>query len=52
MIVITRSLLTEIRRKIIGDYYVVDGEEGLQLILTKLESLLWVVEIIPRLFSR
>ena len=31
----------------IGDYYEVDGEEGLQLILTKLESLLWVVEIIP-----
>ena len=51
MIVITRSLLTEIRIKMIGDYEV-DGEEGLQLILTKLESLLWVVEIIPRLFSR
>ena len=52
MIFITRSLLTEIRRKMIGDYYEVDGEEGLQLILTKLESLSWVVESIPRLFSR
>ena len=52
MIFITRSLLTEIRRKMIGDYYEVDGEEGLQLILTKLESLSRAVGSIPRLFSR